>query len=111
MGGRGSGVDNHAWNAMMLAAQAGDASSYHRLLSEGAAWLRRYYARRLPPAMIDEAIQDTLIAIHEKRHTYDPSRPFGAWLVAIARYKWMDALRQLQSKPTESLDDDLPVPR
>jgi RNA polymerase sigma factor (sigma-70 family) len=106
----GAGADNRAWDAMMVAAQGGDASSYHRLLSEAAAWLRRYYARRLPPAMIDDAIQDTLIAIHEKRHTYDPTRPFGAWLVAIARYKWIDALRSLKTKPTEALDDDIPVP-
>jgi RNA polymerase sigma-70 factor (ECF subfamily) len=107
---RDSGADNRAWDAMMVAAQGGDGSSYHRLLSEVAAWLRRYYARRLPPAMIDDVIQDTLIAIHEKRHTYDPGRPFGAWLVAIARYKWIDALRHLKSKPTEALDDDIPVP-
>ena len=106
---RGSGADNRAWDAMMVAAQEGDASSYHRLLSEVAAWLRRYYARRLPPAMIDDAIQDTLIAIHEKRHTYDPTRPFGAWLAAIARYKWIDAVRSLKTKPTEVLDDDIPV--
>lgn len=106
----GSGADNRAWNAMMLAAQRGDAPTYHRLLSEVAAWLRRYYAPRLPPAMIDDAIQDTLIAIHEKRHTYDPTRPFGAWLRAIARYKWIDALRSLKTKPTEPLDEDIPVP-
>ena len=82
----------------MAAAQRGDASAYHRLLSEVAIWLRRYYARRLPPAMIDDTIQDTLIAVHEKRHTYDPSRPFGAWLAAIARYKWIDALRSLEGE-------------
>jgi RNA polymerase sigma factor (sigma-70 family) len=107
---RGSGADNRAWDAMMVAAQDGNAPSYHRLLSELTTWLRRYYARRLPPAMIDDAIQDTLIAIHEKRHTYDPSRPFGAWLVAIARYKWIDALRSLKAKPTEALEDDIPAP-
>jgi RNA polymerase sigma factor (sigma-70 family) len=107
---RGSGADNSAWDAMMVAAQAGDGSSYHRLLSEVAAWLRRYYARRLPSAMIDDAIQDTLLAIHEKRHTYDPARPFGAWLAAIARYKWIDALRSLKTKPTKALDDDIAVP-
>jgi RNA polymerase sigma factor (sigma-70 family) len=95
---------------MMVAAQGGNTPSYHRLLSEVTAWLRRYYARRLPPAMIDDAIQDTLIAIHEKRHTYDPTRPFGAWLAAIARYKWIDALRSLNMKPTQPLDDDIPVP-
>ena len=108
--GRGSYADNRAWDAMMVAAQGGDASSYRRLLSEVALWLRRYYARRLPPAMIDDAIQETLIAIHEKRHTYDPARPFGAWLAAIARYKWIDALRSLKAKPTAALDDDIPVP-
>ncbi|MGH6918154.1 MAG: sigma-70 family RNA polymerase sigma factor [Geminicoccaceae bacterium] len=102
--------DNRAWDALMAAAQGGDASAYHRLLSEVAVWLRRYYARRLPSAMIDDAVQDTLIAVHEKRHTYDPSRPFGAWLAAIARYKWIDALRSLKAKPAEVLNDEIPVP-
>src|SRR5260370_30892707 len=106
---RDAGAEDRARDAMMVAAQGGDAASYHRLLSEVAAWLRRYYARRLPPAMIDDAIQETLIAIHEKRHTYDPARPFGALLAAIARYKWIDALRALQTKPTEALDHDIPL--
>jgi RNA polymerase sigma factor (sigma-70 family) len=105
-----TGRDDCAWDPLMAAAQGGDASAYHRLLSEVAMWLRRYYARRLPPAMIDDAIQDALIAVHKKRHTYDPSRPFGAWLAAIARYKWIDALRSLKAKPTEVLSDDIPVP-
>lgn len=105
---RDAGAD--AWDALMAVAQGGDAAAYHRLLSEVADWLRRYFARRLPPAMIDDAIQDTLIAVHEKRHTYDPSRPFGAWLAAIARYKWIDALRSLKARPTEVLDDDIAVP-
>lgn len=107
---RVAGEDNCAWDALMAAAQGGDASAYNRLLSDVAVWLRRYYARRLPPAMIDDAIQDTLIAVHQKRHTYDPSRPFGAWLAAIARYKWIDTLRSLKAKPTEVLDDDIAVP-
>jgi RNA polymerase sigma factor (sigma-70 family) len=102
--------DNRAWDGLMVAAQAGDASAYRSLLASVVPWLRRYYARRLPPAMIDDAIQDTLIAVHEKRHTYDPGRPFVAWLAAIARYKWIDALRSLKAKPTEALDDDIPVP-
>jgi RNA polymerase sigma factor (sigma-70 family) len=107
---RGSGADNGAWDAMMVAAQAGDATTYNRLLSEVAAWLQRYYARRLPQAMIDDAIQDALIAVHQKRHTYDPTRPFGAWLAAIARYKWIDALRSLKVKRAEALEDDTPGP-
>jgi RNA polymerase sigma factor (sigma-70 family) len=97
------------WSGLMAAAQSGNAVVYHRLLGEVGEWLRRYYARRLPPAMVDDAVQDTLMAIHEKRHTYDPSRAFGPWLAAIARYKWIDRLRALKSTPTQTLSEDLSV--
>jgi RNA polymerase sigma factor (sigma-70 family) len=102
-----SEVDKHAWDSLMAAAQRGDASAYRRLLSEVAVWLRRYHRRRLPPAMVDDAIQETLIAVHEKRHTYDPDRPFRIWLAAIARYKWIDMIRSLNANPTELLDKDV----
>ena len=94
----------------MAAAQTGDTACYRRLLGEIDPWLHRYYARRLPPAMIDDAVQDTLLSVHEKRHTYDPTRPFGPWLAAIARYKWIDRLRAMKSAPTEALSEDIPVP-
>lgn len=93
----------------MRAAQSGDAAAYHRLLTEVGQWLRRYYVRRLPSAFVDDSIQDTLLAIHQKRHTYDPARPFGPWLAAIARHKWIDRLHALRSAPTEVLDDTLSV--
>ena len=63
------------WGELMVAAQAGHGGAYRRLLGELRTWLIRYYARRLPPGQIDDAVQDTLIAIHEKRHTYDPRVP------------------------------------
>ena len=85
------------WDRLMAAAQVGDANAYRILLSELSAWLRRYFARRLPRAMTEDAVQDVLLAIHEKRHTYDPTRPFGPWLAAIARYKWIDRLRSLKA--------------
>ncbi len=97
------------WGALMAAAQAGDAGAYNRLLVDIRAWLRRYYARRLPPSMIEDAVQDTLMALHEKRHTYDPARPFEPWLAAIARHKWIDRLRAMKSAATESLSEDIPV--
>jgi RNA polymerase sigma factor (sigma-70 family) len=98
------------WGALMAAAQAGDSAAYRRLLEALGPWLRRYYARRLPSAMVDDAVQDTLIAVHEKRHTYDLTRPFEPWLAAIARYKWIDRLRALKRAPTEMLNDDISVP-
>jgi RNA polymerase sigma factor (sigma-70 family) len=101
---------HQAWDALMAAAQDGDAVAYRQLLSELDTWLKRYYSRRLPPSMIDDLTQDVLVAVHEKRHTYDPSRPFVAWLAAIARYKWIDAIRSLKSKTTVTLEDDVAVP-
>ena len=98
------------WGALMTAAQSGDGGAYRLLLVGVDAWLRRYYARRLPPAMVEDAVQDTMLAIHEKRHTFDPSRRFEPWLAAIARYKWIDRLRALSARPTEALSDALTVP-
>lgn len=97
------------WRALMVAAQAGRGDVYRRLLGELGAWLHRYYVRRLPPAAVDDAVQDALLAIHEKRHTYDPAQPFGPWLAAIARYKWIDGLRTMKVHATEALPDDLAV--
>jgi RNA polymerase sigma factor (sigma-70 family) len=97
------------WGGLMRAAQAGNGGAYGRLLEEVGAWLRRYYMRRLPLSMVDDATQDTLIAIHEKRHTYDPARPFEPWLTAVARYKWIDRLRMLKRTATEVLTEEVPV--
>jgi len=103
----GLAVADSDWSVLMAAAQAGNAALYHRLLAEVNEWLRRYYARRLPPAMVADAVQDALLAIHEKRHTYDPARPFEPWLAAIARYKWIDRLRAMKTARTEALSEDI----
>jgi RNA polymerase sigma-70 factor (ECF subfamily) len=102
-------VTDADWRGLMIAAQAGGAGAYRQLLGELATWLQRYYVRRLPSAMIDDTVQEVLLAIHEKRHTYDPSRPFGPWLAAIARYKWIDRLRAMKADAAEELPDDLAV--
>jgi len=99
-----------AWGEWMAAAQRGEAAPYRRLLAELRPWLLRYFARRLPPSAVEDAVQDTLIAVHAKRHTYEPGRPFGAWLAGIARYKWIDRLRSASRHAADELRDDLSVP-
>jgi RNA polymerase sigma factor (sigma-70 family) len=97
------------WGHLMVAAQKGDNEAYERLLREIDAWLRRYYARRLPHPAAEDARQDALLAIHANRHTYASSRPFGAWAMAIARYKWIDRLRDASRFAALSLDDEIPI--
>lgn len=89
----------------MAAAQNGDKAAYRILLDELRSWLARYYRRRLPLDMVDDAVQEALVAVHTKRHTYDPARGFGPWLAAIARYKWIDRLRTMTAHPSESLPE------
>ncbi|MDO9381704.1 MAG: sigma-70 family RNA polymerase sigma factor [Hyphomicrobiaceae bacterium] len=97
----------------MLAALAGDAGAYRLLLSDLSEHLRRYYRRRLPESLsanADDLVQETLLAIHARRMTYDTNRAFTAWAYAIARYKLIDALRKSRHKqhvPIESVAEFL----
>lgn len=92
--------------ALMLAALAGDAAAYHRLLKVLAPHLRAYFARRLNGAAeAEDLVQETLIAIHAKRASFDTAQPFTAWLYAIARYKLIDHLRRSGSRKTVPLEE------
>lgn len=93
----------------MSASQQGNGGAYRRLLLELKEWLTGFYARRLPGPAVDDAVQETLIAVHEKRHTYDPGRPFRPWVAAIARYKWIDRLRAMRRQASEILTEDVAV--
>src|SRR5262245_25538321 len=97
------------WRSLMAAAQRGESRAYEQLFRELDAWLRRYYARRLPAAAAEDAKQDALFAIHLKRHTYAPAKPFGPWVAAIARYKWIDHLRAASRFSALPLADDIPT--
>ena len=79
----------------MLAGLAGEAAPYRKLLDELSGLLRAYYARRAPPGIdAEDLVQETLIAVHTRRATYDAGQPFTAWAYAIARYKLIDQLRR-----------------
>lgn len=97
------------WHSLIVAAQRGERRAYDQLLRELDTWLSRYYARRLPRAAAEDARQDALLAIHAKLHVYAPSKPFGPWLAAIARYKWIDSLRDASRFAALPLDEDVPV--
>jgi RNA polymerase sigma factor (sigma-70 family) len=97
------------WGSLMVAAQGGERQAYDQLLKELDRWLRRYYAQRLPPDSADDARQDALLAIHSNRYSYVPSKPFGPWVAAIARYKWIDHIRDASRFATLSLDEETPI--
>lgn len=83
------------WSILMARAQGGDRIAYRRLLEEITPYLRAVAARRLSDLSdAEDAVQDVLLTLHAIRHTYDPTRPFGPWLVAIANRRLIDRLRR-----------------
>ena len=93
--------------ALMLRGLAGDAAAHCELLAALAQLLRRYHRRRLGgnEADTEDLVQESLIAVHERRHTYDPARPFTAWAYAVARHKLVDHLRRQRVRAALPLDD------
>ena len=107
-----------AWASAMRSANRGDADAYAHLLSDVARALRRVIASDsirlgLGGSDVEDVLQDALLAIHLKRHTWDESRPLVPWLRAIARYKVLDHARRNKRRvtvPVEDLAEFLPGP-
>jgi len=98
------------WGALMAAAQGGDGRSYETLLREATPRIRALCRTRIRDAAeVEDAVQDTLLTLHNLRHTYDPARPFGAWLTTIATRRAVDRLRRRgRTAGREAPLDDLP---
>ncbi len=98
------------WADLMRAAISGDAESYELLLRQIAAALRPLVRRGLERAGrsgadIEDVVQEVLLAVHLKRHTWDSTRPIEPWVHAIARYKLVDALRRRDGNFDLPIDD------
>ncbi len=79
-------------------ALAGDARAYRAFLESVSVLVHHFVCRRLsragrPAQDGEDIVQETLIAIHAKRSTYDGVTPVTAWIHGIARYKLIDNLR------------------
>jgi RNA polymerase sigma-70 factor (ECF subfamily) len=98
------------WAALMRAGNAGDAAAYRRLLLQLTPPLRAFAGRGLAragksAADAEDIVQDTLLALHLKRQTWDGEGPLSPWLFAIARHKLIDALRRRGRRIEVSIDD------
>jgi RNA polymerase sigma-70 factor (ECF subfamily) len=101
--------------ALLLEALAGSNAAYADFLGRSGGHLRSYFRRRLAafPDDVEDLVQETLLALHNQRHTYRPGQPLTAWMHAIARYKLIDSLRARSTRDAvivplaEDADDDL----
>ncbi len=99
--------------SLLVEGLAGDATAYRTFLKELSAHLRAFLRGRLSrlPDEVEDIVQETLLAVHNQRHTYDPGQPLTAWIHAIARYKLIDVLRRRTGSEAlnEPLDDEIEV--
>lgn len=85
------------WERLLTAANAGDRRALGRFLTTATPPIRtivRARAQALPPDQHEDIVQDVLIAIHAKRHTWKAGTPVRPWVFAITRYKIADAFRR-----------------
>jgi len=92
---------------LMLAGLSGDAEAHRQLLAAAALRLRSYFGRRIgsDAADVEDLVQETLIAIHQRRESFNPALPFTAWLHAIAKYKLVDHYRRIGARRQVPIDD------
>ena len=90
------GGDDEELVRLLHAAIAGDERAYGEFLRRTAIFVRRFARRRIAQSDIDpeDIVQETLLAVHTKRHTWRDDAPIKPWIYAIARYKLVDAFRR-----------------
>jgi RNA polymerase sigma-70 factor (ECF subfamily) len=101
---------------LWLRAQAGDDLAYREALARIAARLRGYLGRRMQgwPDEREDLVQETLLALHLQRGTWDPTATVSAWVLAIARHKLVDLWRRRGRRdalhdPIDDVDESLLV--
>lgn len=98
------------WRRWMLAARGGDEASYRQLLHDLARHVRVWARRSMRnsghgDADLEDIVQETLLAFHLKRHTWNADERFSPWLNAIVKYKAIDAMRRRTSARWVPIDD------
>lgn len=84
----------HELGRLMRLAQDGDRRAYEELLTRVASLVEAFVRRRIgATSWCQDVVQESLVALHRARHTYDPERPFAPWMYAIAQNRLVDALR------------------
>lgn len=99
-------ADEAHLRAQLLKGLDGDEAAHRAFLTEAAALLRAYFRNRLrnAPEDAEDLVQETLVALHTKRDTYDPVYPLTAWMYAIAKYRLIDHLRRSKRRAHGSID-------
>lgn len=103
-------MDKHNLDQLVKDVAAGNAEAYRRLLEVSARLIRGYLLTKMAGPLrgdVEDVVQETLLAVHLKYNSYNPSMPYLPWLRAIAQHKLIDHWRKRKIAGTVPLDDEL----
>lgn len=99
-------------HALMVRALDGDNAAYRLFLDKLGGLFRAFFRRKTrfaDAAQAEDLVQETLLAVHLHRKSYDRSRNVTTWVYAIARYKLIDHLRRFPASrefvPVDAVED------
>jgi RNA polymerase sigma-70 factor (ECF subfamily) len=95
--------------ALLLKGLAGDEAAHRAFLTQAGALLRAFFRNRLRsmPEDVEDLVQETLVALHVRRDSYDANYPLTAWMYSIARYRLIDLWRRQRRRGRHNSLDDL----
>lgn len=100
--------DETALAELLRAALAGNEAAYGQFLQQVSRLVRALARRKLGSGTRvepEDIVQETLLAIHAKRHTWRSDQMVMPWVYAIARYKIIDAYRRRGRMVEVDIDD------
>lgn len=107
-----SGELEETMAALMRGALAGDEASYAAFLRLAGDAVRRAIGHRLSArsgVATEDVVQETLLALHLKRHTWRTNETILPWMMSIARHKLVDACRRQKVRISVPIDDMIDV--
>ena len=108
-----AGANEDRLRDLLVRGLAGEAAAYHAFLKDLSTHLRAFLRMRMSglPDEVEDLVQESLLAVHNQRHTYDPGQPLTAWVHAIAKYKLVDLLRRRAGRDlrNDPLDDVIDI--
>ncbi len=87
-------TQDQALSQLLTQGISGDSAAYTDFLKQISVVLRRFLSSRMPLDLVEDVVQDTLVAIHKARHTYRSENPVGPWAYTICRHRMIDFMRK-----------------
>jgi RNA polymerase sigma-70 factor, ECF subfamily len=99
--------------ALMRAANEGDKNAYRLFLEKVMPFVRGLTRRhRAASGSSDgeDIVQEVLLALHLKRHTWQPDQAISPWIAAITRHKIIDEFRKTKRRMELPFDENFDAP-